>query len=262
MPANDDLSDLLGRWPYDPSDYIREVIGADGRRRLQVRFPMGIEQYELDGRPDGLRPMDHESYLHYFVHLRHQGLSSGTDTFHLSSADCDSLRDEVMIYSYRYDLLYQKKDYERVARDTAKNLTAFDFIAQYAESAEDGESMEIYRPFALRLHYASRALLNAKRRRFDEALRLVRSGLQKLQTLERIDDPKWRREHKMALTRLRRLGRRISRAKPLSARERLQIELKQAVDREDYEVAAKLRDRIASLANDDHPETAGDPPTP
>ena len=251
-PPNDDLTDLLARWPYDPDDYIREVVGADGQRKLQVRFPMGVEQYELDGRPDGLQPMEYESYLHYFLHLRQQAAENDTaEGFRLTSSDCDLLRDEAMIFSYRYDLLYQKKDYALVVRDTARNLAAFDLLAQCAESAEDAESLEIYRPFALRLHYAGRTMLSVKRRRFEEALRLVELGIQKLDQLEKLDDRKWRREQKTALVKLRRLGRQVRRARPLSPRERLQKELKRAIDREDYEVAAKLRDRIAAISEAD-----------
>ena len=248
MPANDDLSDLLQRWPYDPDDYIREVVDAHGRRKLQVRFPMGVEQYELEGRPDGLRPMGCESYLEHFLELRRQAAESGApEAFKLTTADCDLLRDEAMIYSYRYELLYQRRHYELVARDAARNLTTFDLLAQFAESPEDGDSMEAFRPAALRLHFASRALLSIRRRRFEEAVRLIRNGIERLEQLTPVDDPRWRRERKVALSKLRRLGRRIRRARPLSPRERLQKELKRAVDREDYEVAAELRDRIAAL---------------
>ena len=252
MPSNDDLSDLLSQWPYDHDDYLREIVGADGRKKLQVRFPMGVEQYELDGRPDGKQPMGFETMLDYYLHLRREATAAGgPGTFHLTSADCEELRDEAMIFSYRYDLMYQRKDYERVVRDTAHNLLVFDLVTECAELVEDAESMEIYRPFALRLHYASRALVSLRRRRHEEALRLVRLGLQRLEQLDESDDPKWHRERKMALVKLRRLGRRIRRAKPLSQRERLQLELKQAVDREDYEGAARIRDRIAALPHDE-----------
>jgi hypothetical protein len=259
MAKSNDLTDLLKSWPYDPDNYVREIIGADGRPRLQVRFPMGVEQYELDGRPDGLRPSGHESYLHYYLHLREQ-LTGGSpgETFRLTTEDCDTLREEAMIYYYRYELLYQRKDYERVVRDTARNLLVFDLLAQHADSAEEAESMEIYRPLALRLHFAGRAMLALKRRRHDEALRQVQLGVARLRQLEEIDDPRWRRERRSAVSMLRRLERHITRVRPLSRRQRLQLELKQALDREDYEVAAKLRDRIAALGE----EEAGDDAKP
>jgi len=36
---------------------------SDGREVMQVRLPLGIEQYELDGRPDGKRPHHTASLL-------------------------------------------------------------------------------------------------------------------------------------------------------------------------------------------------------
>jgi UvrB/uvrC motif len=255
MSDHDDISHLLSHWAYDPDSYVREIIGADGRRKLQVRFPMGVEQYELDGRPDGVRPMDSESYLHYFLERRQQvDDDQDAPSLRLTPADCEALREEALTFSYRYELLYLRKDYERVVRDTARNLAAFDLMSQFADSPEDCESMEIYRPQALRLHYASRALLSLRRRKHDEALRHIRLGIQRLDQLERIEDRDWLRRRKSSLSRLKRLGRRIRQARPLTQRERLQIELRQAVDREDYEVAAELRDRLASLASEQSSE--------
>jgi hypothetical protein len=260
MSAKDDINELLKDWPYDPNDYVREVMGQDGRPKLQVRFPMGVEQYELDGRPDGVKPFGHASYLDYYIHLFDEARKAGhAETFRIAAQDCDFLRDEAMIHYYRYDLLYQRKDYERVIRDTGRNLQSFDFIAEHAESPEDGESMEIYRPFALRLHYASRALLSLRRRRYDDALRHAHLGVARLKDLEPVDDPKWRREWRSAIVMLRRLDRHITRVKPLSRRQRLQMELNQAVAREDYEVAAKLRDRLASMPMDDEDKGKGSP---
>ncbi|MFW5812674.1 MAG: hypothetical protein ACOCWS_06765 [Alkalispirochaetaceae bacterium] len=60
-----DLSHILRQWPYDPRETIRLITADDGREVLQLRLPLGLEQYELTGRPDGLRPMDEESYLHH-----------------------------------------------------------------------------------------------------------------------------------------------------------------------------------------------------
>ena len=51
-----DLSQLLHDWPYDPEHTMRIVTAGDGRSVLQVRLPLGIEQYELEGRPDGHEP--------------------------------------------------------------------------------------------------------------------------------------------------------------------------------------------------------------
>ena len=56
MSKSWDLRAILAAWPYDPDDDARIVRGDDGREILQVRTPLGIEQYELEGRPDADRP--------------------------------------------------------------------------------------------------------------------------------------------------------------------------------------------------------------
>ena len=250
MPSDKDITDLMKDWPFDPDDYIRRVMGSDGRAKLQVRFPMGLEQYELDGRPDGLRPMGHESHLDYYLHLR--DLSAAEDgspsSFHLSLGDCESLRSEAEVFYYRYDLLYREKDYGRVIRDTARNLRAFDLLMQCADHPEDAESLERYRPVTLRLHFISRAMVSLKQGRHSEALRQAKEGIRRIESLAPINERRWRRERKAAILKLRRLARHIMRNRPLTPSQRLQLDLKQAVAREDYESAAHLRDRLAAMA--------------
>ena len=69
MKKSPDIRDLLRDWPYDADNAVRIVPCADGRDVLQVRTPVGIEQYELEGRPDGLRPHNAESAF-AFYHAR------------------------------------------------------------------------------------------------------------------------------------------------------------------------------------------------
>ena len=66
MSDSADLRKILKSWPYDPEQDARIIRGDDGRDLLQVRTPLGIEQYEMDGRPDGARPHGMESALEYY----------------------------------------------------------------------------------------------------------------------------------------------------------------------------------------------------
>ena len=56
MNDSADLRQILKNWPYDPEDDARIIRGDDSRELMQVRTLLGIEQYEMDGRPDGERP--------------------------------------------------------------------------------------------------------------------------------------------------------------------------------------------------------------
>ena len=67
----------MGDWPYDPATIsARWILGADGKRRLQLRLDLGILQMESTGRPDGLRPHEADSLLDHYENLEQQ---SGTD---------------------------------------------------------------------------------------------------------------------------------------------------------------------------------------
>src|SRR5258705_442223 len=55
MRRSDDLTEMLRRWEYDENRPVRRLKAGDGREVLQVRLPLGIEQYEINGRPDGKR---------------------------------------------------------------------------------------------------------------------------------------------------------------------------------------------------------------
>src|SRR5436309_5407782 len=103
-----DLRSLLQGWPYDPENNARIVSGADGRQFMQVRTALGVEQYELDGRPDGLRPYDRESALDYHLQRSTRAREAGQETsFELSDRECAELFNEGTLYYYRYLHLFQ-----------------------------------------------------------------------------------------------------------------------------------------------------------
>jgi hypothetical protein len=64
-----DLRNYLESWPYDAHKNVRLRRGVDGREIILVRQPMGIEQYEVEGRPDGRRVRGMETVLD-FHHAR------------------------------------------------------------------------------------------------------------------------------------------------------------------------------------------------
>lgn len=262
MSSKDDISALMQQWPFDPDNYVRRIVGADGRPKLQVRFPMGLEQYELDGRPDGLRPMDHDSYLDYYQQMRDAAAAEADKaaSFTLAPGDCEYLRLEADIFHYRLGLLYRERDYERAAADAARNLRAFDFVTQHAQHAEDAESFDRHRAYTVRVLAVSRAMIWLRRGAYGEALRHVRQGLQQLEQMAQHLDDRNRRQWRQSLNKLRRLARHIQRNRPLTPRQRLQRDLKAAVDREDYESAARLRDQLAALRQTS--PKAQQPPTP
>ena len=132
---SNDITHILRDWEYEPGSQIRIIVADDGREVLQVRQPLGIEQYELDGRPDGKRPFGRESVLdemHYRLdsYRKEHGSEEG---FTISHEDFMLLQNEGIIYYFRYLVLFQIGDFERTARDTEHNLKICDIVEDFTE---------------------------------------------------------------------------------------------------------------------------------
>ena len=248
MSDSVDIRGILAAWPYDSENDARIVRGDDGREILQVRTPVGIEQYEMDGRPDGARPRQKESILECFQDRLASARAAGTDgKFKLTAADCAELFNEGTLYYFRYARLFQLKDWDRTARDTARNLRAFDLVHTYAEREEDRQFLERWRPYVLWVNSSASAMIELDRQRYDDALRVIHEALQKIEALEELDDDTFRFERGRAVKALRNLVTQIQRNRPLSELERLEQRLKRAIERQEFERAAELRDRIREL---------------
>ena len=110
-----DISEVLKAWEYDRLNNIRKIKGNDGKQKIQIRLPLGIEQFEVDGRPDGKRPYGKESLLEYYrakveVHKKRKGTDEG---FGLTIEDCSRLYEEGLLYYYLYALFFQLKDFSK-----------------------------------------------------------------------------------------------------------------------------------------------------
>ena len=118
-----DIRAILNEWPYEPDQNIRMVRFSDGRSLLQVRLPMGLEQYEVKGRPDGKRPFDAESALVFQETRLEKAKEEGTDaSFRLDHAACEELYEESTLYYLRYFRFMEIEDWDRTRADTTHNL--------------------------------------------------------------------------------------------------------------------------------------------
>jgi hypothetical protein len=250
MPEKLDLRDFMDAWPYDPDDNVRLVSCADGREVIQVRQPLGIEQYELNGRPDGARPHGMESALEYQLARLERARGAGReDEFRLSEADCEELFGEGLLYYYRYFYLFQLEDWERTVRDTARNLRVFDLVNRHAEREDDRVYLEQWRPYIVRINAVARVMIEMNARRHERARDLLQRAIRLIEQLPELDNETFRFERQRSLTTLEQLAAEIEEARPLGEREKLQRELQQAVAAEEFERAAQLRDRLRSLSS-------------
>ena len=250
MSDSMDLRKTLQAWPYDPEHDARILPGEDGRQILQVRTPLGIEQYEIGGRPDGARPHGLESALEFYQQRFEEARIAGREAeFELSPEECSELFSEGTLFYFRYVRLFQLKDWARTVRDTARNLLAFDFLHRHAQREEDRQFLEKWRPYVLRVNGCAAAMLEVEKGAHAKALRTVNETIEKIEALEELEDDTFKFERDRSLAALRELASRIRRDRPLSELERLKYQLQRAIETQEFERAAQLRDRLRELRN-------------
>jgi hypothetical protein len=248
MSRSVDLRDMLNDWPYDPENDARLVRGDDGRELLQVRTPLGFEQYEMDGRPDGLKPHGKGTALEYHLERLEQAKAQGREeAFRLSARDCGELFNEGTLFYFRYVRLFQLKDWERTLRDASRNLRLFDFVHAHAKREEDRQFLEKWRPYIVRVSTTASAMLAVDQKRYDQALEIVGEGLRRIEALAELDDETFKFERERSMTGLRELTIQIQKNRPMSQVEQLEHQLRRAIQRQEFERAAELRDRIRAL---------------
>jgi hypothetical protein len=241
-----DLRPWLDAWPYRPEAAVRILRTEDGREIIQVRRPLGIDQFEADGRPDGVRPQGAESWLeHYLERQRAWESKAGRDReFHLSHKDCERLHEEGVLYYYRYVLFFQLEDFARVVRDTERNLRMFDLVHDCADIEEDRVMLDQYRPYILRMNAIAKAMVFSKAGDIGAAIEAVENGMTKIRNLTQVASETFDMERDRSLDILKGTADELRRNKPLTAMERLERDLAEAIAAERYEDAARIRDEI------------------
>lgn len=264
--SRQDITEILRAWDYDESTALRRIRTEDGREVIQVRLPLGIEQYEIDGRPDGKRPEGRESWLEFYLEKAREAeadglVSGGTDSragagFSLKEEDFIRLHEEGILYYHRYLLFFRMQEYALCARDTRRNLKLANFVSRRADPGL-AEDLVQYRPYILRMHFTSRALLEIQSGGdLRKAIRILRLGRRCVERLPPMaGNEVFALEKTRALASFRDLVRQLREQIPPSPKVQLRRLLRAAVLEEDYERAAALRDEIARLDNRD----SGDP---
>lgn len=254
---NKDITPVLKGWDYEPGTInVRKVAGLDGAPKLQMRVDLGLLQMEMTGRPDGVRPHGCDSLLEYFEqlladHTQRHGTELG---FHLTGAQCQLLREEAAMYYHRYLSLFVLEEFPGVVRDTERNLRVIEMCGKYAEEEQDRLILEQYRPYITMMYARARASIHFKEERYAEALAAVEEGLNSIRDffISFGQEQAYDRSNEVRV--LKRFAREIRRKLPVNPMDRLRRKLDRAVKNEQYEEAARLRDKIAGM---EKPESTG-----
>ncbi len=240
-----DLRSILDGWEFEPGKIsVRKIIGRDGRERIQTRIDLGVLQLECDGRPDGRQPRGCSSYLDYFEEQlrRHVELCGDDQDFVLSPEDCRELRHEAYLYYQRYLSLFVLEEFQGVEADTARNLRLIDLCERYAAAEADRLALRRQRGYVLMMHTRAKAYRATETQAYGTALRIVDDGLANIEAMAENDTEE---SYEGELRTLRALRHEILQKMPEDLPEKLRSELELALACEDYELAARLRDRLA-----------------
>jgi len=246
-----DISELLEQWDYQPGQpAVRKFIGKDGTEKIQLRVDLGVLQMNAEGRPDGKRPLGHASlYEHYQARLyKHLAANNGNETgFKLTAADCVKLQLEAFQYHNRYNCQLQLKDYTAVVRDTERNLAVLDFVEKHAENEELSWSLQQFRPQLLMINARAHATQSLEVKDYSTAVTQIEHGIGRIREFYRKHERTDLLEQCGEITWLKNWVDQVYALRPMSERQKLEHALSEAVNNEDYEKAAQVRDAIRNL---------------
>ena len=247
----DDIAQLLSDWPFDTARVQARIIdSADGKPMIQLRIDLGLLQMYRDGRPDGERPGGFISILDQYNALadRIEKRGAKRTAFAVPHEDYPELDRELLQYYHRRIALFSLGDYARAARDAEHSLRLIRMIQTHVKDTSYTARHERMIPFLLLERARAKALLALGRQKPDLAVRHVEGATHLIQEHLRTSKSEATTETARELSFLRRWARRIRKAHNL--RPSLERLLEEAVKREDYEEAARLRDEIKRQADE------------
>jgi hypothetical protein len=244
-----DIAPLLSEWEYDSKNNIRVVKLEDNREVIQVRKLLGIEQYELEGRPDGKKPFGKSSVLAEFNDRIHNYVEvhGSKEGFIINHDDFLLLQYEAILNYYRYLVLFQMGDFKRTVRDTDSNLQICDLLEKYYDVEEDKNQLLQYKPYIIRMNALARAMIHMKQDMPEQAQQIIESAVIQIKNLPDLKNMTFQYEKLRSINYLKATLAEINQ-RPLSEIEKLQLELENACAEEDYERAAEIRDKIQELS--------------
>jgi len=249
---NYDLTELLQEWEYKQGQVVaRRFQGKDGEK-IQLRVDLGILQMNAEGRPDGKKPLGHESWFH--VYRKRAGNPNADPApgaireFSLGTEECSRLQQEAIQYHHRYICFFQLRDFEAVERDCARNLEVFTFVDTFAENDDVAWGLVQFTPqlLMMRTRARSESRLTAKEHR--SAITAVEEGLAAIEEFYRENEREDLMEQSGELQSLRHRLEELRKQPPEDELERLRMDLAEAIRLEDYERAAAVRDRLRKLS--------------
>ena len=239
---NQDIDGPLKGWEFKPGHVqARMVQTADGRQVIQMRVDLGILQLETTGRPDGARPNGFPSYFDYLREQSRRADRAGK-TFVMSEEQCQEADREFVEYYHRRICWLALKNYDRAIQDADHTLAFMDLVSRHSPSDDYMQAHEQYRGFVLFQRTQAAAALQVEKSNAEAAIDEIRRGLLKMKAFFESFEAGEEMEEDGMVQHLRKVENSLREEYGIEAT--LQEQLDKAVANEEYETAARLRDRL------------------
>ncbi len=237
---NDEHLDYqLKQWQFDPeSNCVRLLKGADGRDVIQMRVDLGILQLETTGRPDGSRPEGYSTLLESLLNV--EKLSP---EFELDEAACMEIDREFVQFYHRRVAWLRLQRFEKAVADANHTLALMDFCQDHSPCEEWTLQHEQHRAFVI-FHRTQAAALSAIEEQSPQgAISAIDEGLELIE--ENFEDMGWEDDFESDELVQRLMQLRDSLRSEFTIQKTLREQLADAVELEQYELAARLRDEMS-----------------
>ena len=178
--------------------------------------------------------------------------SGKDDTFTINPDECAKLQQEAIQYHHRSICNFELEDFEAVERDTEHILELLDFVQDFAAQDDIGQSFQQFRPQTIMMQVRAVGTELLADGNYDAAIAEIIAAIEELNLFytemgreELVDNGM--EVHSLGEW-LKDVEKEAAEKKPMTKREKLEHKLGSAIDQEDYESAAKLRDQLKRIS--------------
>ena len=257
-----DIAEITEGWDYDPNEVrARWIEAADGSRKLQLRLDLGVFQMEPDGRPDGTQPHRYPSLLEYYL-AEERKHTRGVLAEPLDTDACSALQQEAMQYYYRIMACHSLGEWERVRDDSDHALDLIDLASEYAADDETAWHFSQMFPYMRMMNARALAEIAMSEGNYAEAAKQAQEAVDEIEgffkeNYDSVNEDGSEVATPGELVSVRELLAEVEKRRPMTETETLQRELARAIELENYERAAQLRDKLKGLKGFGHTVRGG-----
>lgn len=235
-----DIAPILRYWEFISNDMRVSRERVSGNEFLKLVYGAGQITMEIDGRPDGSRPLNMKSYWD-MIEKKIKQMKEEGKRYVINDSDFNNLLQEIVLYHARSIAFIKIGDYQKSAKDVKRNIQLIETIFNHIDDPGIKERLKRLKPYFSMAYNKSLVKMSDQKGNGDEALRYARNGKKSLKKkynlvgksyeifcLEKLED--------------------YLLEKYSNSRSRLEKELRFAVEKENFERAAVLRDRLKYIS--------------